>query len=288
MRHLRAWQADILLLAVAFFWGSTFLLVKSALEGITPFVFLAIRFITAFICLFLVYRPGKKIFNKQLWQASLLIGFFLFAGYALQTVGLMFTTASNAGFITGLSVILVPFFSIFLTKKPPSIYVVSGAISAALGLALLSLGPGLSLRIGDLLVFGCACGFALHIILVGRYVGRFEPNHLAMAQILVVGLLSTIMSIILPQEAIPNIWSGQVILALAITSILATAFAFVVQNNVQRFTTPARTAIILSAEPVFAAITSFTIGGEPLTIKILIGSVLILGGILIAELKGNH
>lgn len=288
MRQLKTWQADILLLAVALVWGSTFILVKNALEGITPFTFLAIRFIIAFLCLLLIRRPGKKLFSKQLWQAGLVIGIFLFTGYTLQTIGLMFTTATNAGFITGLSVVLVPFLSIFLLKKLPNKYVVGGSILAAAGLAFLSLGPGLSIRLGDLLVFGCACGFALHIIFVGRYADKFEPNLLAMIQILIVGMLSLIMSFILPMETMPKVWTGQVIAALGITSILATAFAFIVQNNIQRYTSPSRTALILSTEPVFAAITSISLGGEPLTVKIMLGAILVLGGIFLAELKGNN
>lgn len=288
MRQLKTWQADILLLAVAFIWGSTFILVKNALEGITPFTFLAIRFLLSFFCLLLISRPGKKIFSKQLWYAGLIIGILLFAGYAFQTIGLIFTTATNAGFITGLSVILVPFFSIFLSKKLPNIFVVGGSILATAGLAFLTLGPGLSVQIGDLLVFGCACGFALHIIFVGRYADKLDPNHLTMVQILVVGVLSLIMSFLLPVETIPTVWTGQVMLAIAITSLLATVFAFLVQNNVQRYTSPSRTALILSCEPVFAAITSITLGGEPVTIKIILGAILVLSGILLAELKGNN
>lgn len=138
------------------------------------------------------------------------------------------------------------------------------------------------------MVFGCACGFALHIIFVGRYADKFEPNLLAMIQILIVGMLSLIMSFILPMETMPKVWTGQVIAALGITSILATAFAFIVQNNIQRYTSPSRTALILSTEPVFAAITSISLGGEPLTVKIMLGAILVLGGIFLAELKGNN
>lgn len=287
MRNLKAWQADLLLLAVAFVWGTTFVLVKKALGGITPFTFLAVRFLLAFIFLYLIYRPGQKLFHKQLLVAGATIGIFLFAGYAFQTVGLQYTSAANAGFITGLSVILVPFFSVFLTRQLPNLYVVCGALLATGGLALLTLNPDLALQKGDLLVFFCACAFALHIIFVGRYATRVDPTLLSMLQILLVGLLSALMAVASPTESLPTAWTGELWIALGITAILATSLALLIQNSVQRFTSPARTAIIFATEPVFAALTAYTYGGEELTGKALVGAVLVLAGILLAELKGN-
>jgi len=286
MKHLKAWQADLLLLTVAFVWGTTFVLVKNALLGITPFMFLAIRFLIAFIFLYLFYRPGVKLLEKPILLAGSAIGIFLFAGYAFQTVGLQYTTAANAGFITGLSVILVPFFSIFLIRQLPNFYVISGALMATVGLALLSLSPNLTLQQGDLLVFFCACSFAFHITFVGRYACQLDPSLLAMVQILMVGILSALMVVASPQESMPTYWSAEIWLALGITAIPATSLAFLIQTNVQRYTSPSRTAIIFATEPVFAALTAYTYGGEDLTGKALLGAVLVLSGILLAELKG--
>jgi len=287
MRNLRAWQADLLLLAVAFIWGTTFVLVKEALGAITPIAFLAIRFTLAFFFLYAIYRPGRELWQGANLHAGVIVGIFLFAGYAFQTVGLKYTSAANAGFITGLSVILVPFFSIMLTKQLPNLYVVSGAAMAALGLTLLTLGPGLILQKGDLLVFCCACSFALHIIFVGRYAAKLNPTFLAMNQILTVGILSAAVVAASPAETLPAVWTNELWLALGITAFLATSLAFLVQNSVQRFTSPSRTAIIFATEPVFAALTAYTYGGEELTGKALLGAILVLSGILLAELKGN-
>lgn len=287
MRQLKAWQADLLLLAVAFIWGTTFVLVKKALGEISPFAFLAIRFLLAFIFLFLLYRPGRKLLSKPILLAGLTIGIFLFAGYAFQTVGLKYTTAANAGFITGLSVILVPFFNVALTRQLPNRYVLGGALVASAGLALLTLGPSLALRIGDLLVFFCACSFALHIICVGRYAKSLDPALLAMMQILAAGTLSALIVAASPGESLPAAWTAQLVFALVLTAILATSLAILVQNSVQRFTTPARTAVIFATEPVFAALTAYTYGGEELTGKALLGAVLVFAGILLSELNGN-
>jgi len=287
MTHLKAWQADILLLTVAFIWGTTFVIVKNALQGITPFIFLAVRFLIAFVFLYVIYRPGFRILKKPILLAGSAIGVFLFAGYAFQTVGLQYTTASNTGFITGLSVILVPFFSIFITRQLPNFYVLSGALLAAGGLALLTLSPNLAFQKGDVLVFFCACSFALHIIFVGRYANQHDPTLLAMVQILLVGLLSTMMTVVSPQEGLPHSWTGELWWALGITAILATSLAFLIQNSVQRYTSPSRTAIIFATEPVFAALTAYTYGGEELTSRALLGAALVLAGILLAELKGS-
>jgi drug/metabolite transporter (DMT)-like permease len=287
MRRLAAWQADLLLLAVAFVWGTTFVLVKNALGEISPFAFLAIRFLLAFIFLSLLYRPGRKLFSKATLIPGLTIGIFLFGGYAFQTVGLKYTTAANAGFITGLSVILVPFFSMALTRQIPNSYVLGGALLASAGLALLTLGSSLALQKGDLLVFFCACSFALHIICVGRYAKSLEPAHLAMIQILAVGTLSAFIVAVSPEESLPAALTAQLYFALVLTAILATSLAILVQNSVQRFTTPARTAVIFATEPVFAALTAYTYGGEELTGQALLGAVLVFAGILLAELKGG-
>ncbi|MDD4753986.1 MAG: DMT family transporter, partial [Desulfitobacteriaceae bacterium] len=113
--------ADLALLFVAAIWGATFVTVKNALADITPFYFNALRFSLAALILGVISWRKLPLLNKSLIASGSLIGFFLFAGYSFQTIGLQYTSASNAGFITGLSVVLVPFFSIYFSKKAPSL-----------------------------------------------------------------------------------------------------------------------------------------------------------------------
>jgi drug/metabolite transporter (DMT)-like permease len=165
--------ADLSLLLVAIIWGTTFVLVQNAIDFLEPFSFNSIRFLTAAILLFLWLILSDK---KQLKQvdvkiilSGVFIGFWLYLGYATQTIGLLYTTTSKAGFITGLSVVLIPLFSMFILKHFPSKIAVFGVLTATIGLFLLTMTDVASLNNGDGFVFICAISFALQIIFTGKF-----------------------------------------------------------------------------------------------------------------------
>jgi len=287
--------ADISLLLVAMMWGSTFLIVQHAVRVLPPMAFNSVRFLGAALLLALIitvfYRgQWKQISGKMLLHACLL-GLFLFIGYAFQTAGLLYTTTSNAGFITGLSVVLVPFLSYVLLKHAISKFTWLSALLAASGLYLLTFtGAGMSLNKGDLLVFVCAIGFALHIGYTGVYAGRYPSLTLAALQMAVVGILSLAASVWTENvgntsDLIGKITKPDVLWALAISIGPTSAFAFWIQTVCQKYTTPSRVAIIYAMEPVFAAITGILFAGERLTVIGGIGCLCILAGMMIAELK---
>ncbi len=281
--QIRQYKADLALLIVAFVWGITFTVVKDALNDIGPFYFLACRFAIASIFLGgIFYKQLIGITVKEI-KAGFFIGLFLFGGYAFQTVGLKYTGAANAGFITGLAVVLVPFFVTVTSKRLPSGFVTIGVLVALTGLALLSLGKTLTLNYGDILVFFCAICYAWQIIMVGKYAIKLDPVNLTFIQIVTVSLTSILFGIIL--ETPPQSFTGPVWVALLATSIPATSLAFLVQNKAQKFTSPIHTAIIFTTEPVFAGLTAYVLAGEVLTVPQLIGCALILAGMLIADLK---
>lgn len=288
MRKLASWQADLLLLGVALVWGTTFVLIKNALMGITPFLFNALRFGVAFLFLYLLYRPGKKLLNPQLLRIGLIIGFVLFGGYATQTVGLQYTSAANSAFITGLQVVIVPFLNIFFTRRFPNLTIICSAVCAVVGLGFLTLTDGLSIRIGDFLTFLCAVFFGLHIVLVSRFATRYNSNLLTIIQIGTVAVFSILVFLGHPTEYWPTNFTGDFWLALAVTAIPGTSLAILIINRVQKYATATRTAIMLAMEPVFGALTAWTIGGELLTLRSIIGSALVLLGILIVEIRGEH
>lgn len=279
-------KADLALLGVAFIWGVTFVVVQDALSDIGPYYFLAVRFLLAFLFLLIIFFKQFRRLDRETLTAGCLIGLFLFAGYAFQTVGLKYTSASNAGFITGLSVVLVPVFHALATRRLPNIFVAAGVFSAAVGLALLSLGKNLQINYGDLLVLFCAVCFAMQIILVGHYASRHNPNLLAAIQIGIVSLVSFVFGAV--TENMPAHFTRPVWVAFLLTAIPATSLAFLIQNKMQRFTSSTHTAIIFSMEPVFAALTAFFAAGESLTLRQAAGCALILGGMLLAELKGER
>lgn len=286
MKTIRSHWADLSLLLVTLVWGSTFVIVKWAIADLPPFPFLAIRFALAFISLLPFLWFQKTKITKEAILKGLALGIFLFSGYAWQTVGLQYTSASNTGFITGLSVVLVPALVALTTRKIPRPNLILGILSATLGLAFLSLGDHFELNRGDLMVLICALSFALHIFLVGRYAHQANATVLASAQIFAVSLLSGIFSFILPQPVVhfsTNVWLG-----LLATAIPATSIAFFVQTKMQQFTSPTHTALIFSMEPVFSAIFAFLLAGEVMTLKGLIGAALVLAGMLIAEFTGSE
>jgi len=285
LKPSRSQWADFSLLLVTLVWGSTFVIVKWAIEDLPPLPFLAIRFALAFISLLPFLYFQKAHISKGTLLKGVALGCLLFSGYAWQTVGLQYTTASNAGFITGLSVVFVPALVALTTRKFPSPGLILGILSALVGLALLSLGDQFQLNKGDLMVLFCALSFALHIFFVGRYAPQTNATVLASAQILTVSVLSGIFSIFLPQSTMhfsTNVW-----VALLVTAIPATSLAFFAQSKMQQFTTATHTALIFSMEPVFAAFSAFFLAGEILTPKALLGAGLVLVGMLISEFTGS-
>lgn len=283
---MRQLQADATLLGVTFIWGVTFVVVQNALASIGPYYFLAVRFGLAFLFLALIaWRHWRTTTWREI-TSGFLVGLFLFGGYAFQTMGLQYTSAANAGFITGLSVVLVPLFSALAAHRWPEPVAGLSAALACAGLALLSLGQGLTLNWGDILVFACAICLALHIIAVGHFAPSSRPLVFAAIQIATV---ATISSLIAPRlETWPGTFTGPVWIALAVTAIPATSGALLIQTWAQQFTSPTHTAIIFTAEPVFAALTAYLWAGQALGIKQLLGCALILGGMLLAELKPSQ
>jgi drug/metabolite transporter (DMT)-like permease len=293
--RIRTWQADALLLTITAIWGATFPLVKNATDlehgGVPTYWFLAARFTLAAVLLGGFFWRRIKAAPLRTWGAGVLMGLFLYAAYAFQTFGLALTTSAKAGFITGLSVVLVPVLTVVWLKRQPSPGAWLGVITATVGLGLLSLNADLNPTYGDFLVFLCAICFALHVTSVSRFAGHHDSVALAVIQIATAGVFSWGAHL---REAgtfapgVPGVaWgSGPANVAMAwlICGVLATAFAFLLQNVLQPHTTPTHTALIFSAEPVWGAIFSFLLLGETLTLRGYIGAGLILAGMLLAEL----
>jgi len=275
--------ADILLLIVVIFWGYSFVAIKDALSHVAPFNFMTYRFIISFLILLVIFWKRLAKLNKETVIHGLIIGTFLFLAYAFQTVGLKYTTASNGGFITGFSVVLVPIFSILLLKSKPSIESIIGVVFACIGLYLLTYTGGYEINKGDILILFCAIAVAFHILSVGRYTVKDDSILLTVVQIGVVAFLSFFSLFIFETPSIPKgpgVWQ-----AIIITSIFATVGAYLVQNIAQRFTSPTHTALIFVGEPVFAGIFGYLLLNERLSDGAVLGCVLILLGMIISELK---
>ncbi|HZH61069.1 MAG TPA: DMT family transporter [Metabacillus sp.] len=279
--------ADGSLLFVAFIWGATFVVVQNAIQFLPPNLFNGIRFLLAAIILSMfVFKSGRSFFSIELIKAGTFLGFFLFIGYSFQTVGLIYTTSSKAGFITGLSVMIVPILAIFFLKEQAKPIVFIGASIGTVGLYFLTLAGISQINFGDLLVFICAIGFAFHIVFTSKFTEQHPALPLTIIQLFTVSLLSFLSSFLIekPTISINQILHQDVIIALSITSIFATALAFYIQTKFQQFTSAARVAIIFAMEPVFAALTAYFVLEERLSIYGFIGCCFIFMAMIMTEL----
>lgn len=282
------WRIDAGLVAVALIWGATFVLVKTALADISTLLFLTLRFTFASAALAVIFR---KQLTARSARASIRGGVFaglcLFSGYILQTFGLKYTTPGKAGFLTGLYIPLVPLMGSFVYRKAPQKSEMLGIVAAFAGMALMTVQSDLlKIGAGDLLILACAFAFACHILALGHFAKNSNSGALTMVQIgtgAVVGGLTCWW--VEPAQAQ---WTPEVWIALAVTSLLATALAFYVQTWAQQYSSPTRTALIFSLEPVFAWIVSYFLTGEVLSMRGGLGAVLILSGILLVELKPSR
>lgn len=282
------------LLLVTAVWGATFVLVQDSIRWMPFFTFLSIRFLAAGAFLAavaaLLPRHRRALADWRLWTAGLHTGFWLFAGYALQTAGLLYTSAGEAGFLTGLYVILVPIFSLTILRQIPGRNIWAGILLAALGLYFMALGSRVGFNIGDVLEVACAVAFALQILVVARHSPRFPALPFTAVQLLAVGALSALCASAANEsmrQAEGSFQHPVVLWALLICTLFATLLAYFVQAAFQKFTTASHTALVFSAEPVFAALAALLWAGERLTPTELSGCALILSGMLVAEFGGR-
>ena len=267
----------LLLVAVTAVWGWTFVVVQDAiaLYGVLPF--LAVRFVLAGATL-------APIYAARLTRRSLLvgggIGIVLAAGYLFQTLGLLYTTPTNSGLITGLFVVFAPLADRVLFGANASRQVILAVILSLLGMVMLAGGGPDGVNPGDFLTVLCAMALGLHIALLSRYAAAYDAGALTLAQILAMALLFVVAWPFFDPISFPppGVW-----VALLVTGLLASAGAFLVQTTVQQKIPAARTAIILTMEPVFAAFFGYWLAGDRLVLVQILGAVFILSALVIGE-----
>jgi drug/metabolite transporter (DMT)-like permease len=285
-------KAHCALMACSFFWGVTFVVVKNALVDISVFAYLSARFMLGALPMIWIYRDDLRNLTRDEAWAGIQVGLFMAGGYAFQTAGIARTTPSKAAFITGLSVVLVPIFLAVFWRRKIGAWAWGGAAGSFAGLYFLTVpAEGFSrLNHGDLLVMGCAVLYALQIIFIARFTGKYSLGALSCLQVILTGVLSTIAVPILDVTRLEHFFvrfTPQLEFGVIVTAIFTTALAYPLLVWGQSHTTATNTALILTSEPVFAAITSFVVLHERLGGRALAGAILILSGIAIAEWKGT-
>lgn len=273
--------AELALAGIAAVWGLTFVMVQDAIAELPPMAFLAYRFVPAGLLVAAFSWGALRRLGPDGWRAGLVMGAFLTAGYVFQTLGLEDTSASNAGFITGLFVVLTPLFGLLLFRIGVGPVAWAAAGVSALGLFLLSGVAGEATLRGDGLVFLCACAFAVHILVTERAVRRYDVGALVAVQLGVCGLFCLAVAAAAGDLEAPR--GGTVWSALLVTSLVASALGFLVQSYAQRMISSARTALILAAEPAFAGLFGYLLADDRLSAAGWTGAALILLAIVAVD-----
>lgn len=284
-------SATLGIVFIAIIWGVEFVLIHNAIAILEPNSFNTLRFSIAslFIGLCMIaWRKGSG-FNWRMAKHGCILGMLLYLGFSLQTFGLLYTSVSNCAFITSLNVVLVPVAAIFLLGKRPHLFTLVGVIIASAGLYLLTAAGATPFNFGDFLTLICAAMFALHIVYTGKYCRQHHVFPLILVQLLSVSIFSLTSALAFEDWQrlldIKVIGNPDVLLAIFVASILGTGLAIMIQTLAQGHLDSTRVAMIFTLEPVFAAMTAFLVLNEQLPAASGFGAGLILGGILLAELK---
>jgi drug/metabolite transporter (DMT)-like permease len=270
----------LVLLVVCILWGSTFAVVKDAVERMPVMDFLAWRFAIAALVMAALRPRAVARLSPAARRRGVILGFALAAGYVAQTFGLEGTPATVSGFITGLFVVFTPLCSALLLRQRVDRASWGGVVLATLGLALLSL-HGLSVGTGEAITLLCAVAFALHIVGLGQWSTSTDAYGLAVVQLATVAVVS--IPAAAPESLAPppdaGVWG-----AILLTSLAATAFGFFGQTWAQAHLAPARAAVVMTMEPVFAGIFGVTVGTDHLGPRTVVGSLIVLVAMLLVEL----
>jgi len=285
----KVYRSDFLLLLAAFIWGTTFVAQRKAMEYVGPMTYNALRFALGAVTLLPVIvwlrivggRAEQANWGRPMILGASLAGLALFAGASFQQVGLVYTTAGKASFITSLYVVIVPIMGWFLGQRCQTA-VWLGAILAVAGLYLLSMTESFTVGRGDLMVLVSAFFWAVHVLLIGYLAKQANPVRIACIQFFTCSVLSLLMAGLtervsagaIRQTAVPILYGG----------VLSAGVAFTLQVVSQRTCPPAHAAIIMSLETVFAALSGWAILGERFQLRQIVGFALMLTGFLVVQL----
>ncbi|MHA6252793.1 DMT family transporter [Oceanobacillus sp. CAU 1775] len=282
---MKQYIGDGLLLITAIVWGSGFVVTAIALEYLTAYQVMAGRFILAAIILSLLFRKRFRTFtNSVVWKGAIL-GTILYIGFALQTVGLEYTTPSKNAFLTAVNVIIVPIIAYLVYKRKVNRFEVMGSIIAIIGIGFLSLEGSMTINIGDLLTLACAVAFAFDIFYTNHFVKKEDAISLTIVQFLTAAVIGVGAIFVRGDFVSITTLNSEAIYAIIYLAVFSTAIAYVCQNIAFVYTTATKGAIILSLEAFFGMILSVLILHEVLTGRMIVGAVLIMVAILVTVLK---
>jgi drug/metabolite transporter (DMT)-like permease len=276
-------RADFALLLVTIFWGAGFPITKFALQTIPPLYHIGLRFLIAAVLLSIIFFRKMTKVNRSIIKPAVIMATLLFFTYALQTIGLQYTTASKSAFYSGLAVLFVPIIAFVLYRKSINTNTIISISLATLGLFLLSYsGNDFSFNVGDFMTVLCSATYAMLLLLTSDYVRNHDATQLSIVQMYIVAMLGFAAALVFDKWDTPmSLLSFN---SLIFSAVLCTAFAFWMQATAQKFTSASHVALIFTMEPVFGAFTSWLLLDERLGLKGFIGGGFVISAMLIAEL----
>ncbi|MCX6777572.1 MAG: DMT family transporter [Candidatus Micrarchaeota archaeon] len=275
-------KATLLLLIGVIFWGMTFSLIKEAVQSVDAFSFVSVRFFIASIILTLVFLKKLKNYSMEVLKTGVFAGLLLAATLVFQTIGLQYTTASNAAFITGMFIVFVLIFVSLLDRKLPGLLQTFSVIMAFAGLALITINENLAFNIGDAWVLLCAIFSALHVIAISRLVPKLDASLFALTQFYTVAFVTLLAGLLINRE-IAISQSFPVWQAIMFCAVFATVYTYTIQAHFQKYLSEIKASVIFSFEPFFAAIFAFLYLAELLAPRAILGGVLIFAAMLLSE-----
>ena len=280
---MRKYIGEIMLCITAIIWGSGFVVSSIALEHYTPYQVLAGRFLIGFLVLVIIFYKKLKQLNKGIIIKGLVLGFFLYLAFVLQTVGLQYTTPSKNAFLTAVNVVIVPFIAYFAYKRKIDKFELTGAILAIIGIGFLSLQFSTDINVGDILTLACAVAFAYQIFYTAKYVKDEDPITLTIVQMFFAAVFAWAIVVFKGETSFS--YEMEAVSSIVYLAIFSTTLAYLLQTIAQKFTNETKAAIILSTESFWGMLFSVILLSEVLTTRMVIGAILILLAIMISETK---
>ena len=273
-------QANFLIVLVALFWGSTYFLTKMAVAELEPFNLTALRFGTAFIITALFFFKRIRKADRVVIKYSIILGVLAVIAVLSMTFGVQYTTASNAGFLISLSVVMIPLISVVVLKKRIRAKLLLSVILATIGIVCLTLNEQLTINKGDILCILCAASFAVQVLIMERIPKSADSVAIGALQLGITAVVNFILSFFLENFTVPSdlkVWGVIVILG-----VFCTAFCYIIQIYALKNTSAIQAGIILSLEPVFSAIFAYIFLGELLSKQGYIGAILLFISVILA------
>lgn len=273
-------QANFLIVLVALFWGSTYFLTKMAVAELEPFNLTALRFGTAFIITALFFFKRIRNADRTVIKYSIILGVLAVIAVLSMTFGVQYTTASNAGFLISLSVVMIPLISVVVLKKRIRAKLLLSVILATIGIVCLTLNEQLTINKGDILCILCATSFAVQVLIMERIPKSADSVAIGALQLGITAVVNFILSFFLENFTVPRdlkVWGVIVILG-----VFCTAFCYIIQIYALKNTSAIQAGIILSLEPVFSAIFAYIFLGELLSKQGYIGAILLFISVILA------